>query len=151
MANLSDKRIWLILVERHLRMARHLARATLYDGAVFHTYHAFECFISAGISSSGLSPKHPGQKYMRSGVHVAKMSCFRDIYKGQAMATEADALLIHLCGLTGKAGQAINELRNCLLYHDAGSIRSWLLFKKPVFEDTYKRVRSFVYQFQPLL
>lgn len=47
------KRKWYGLALRHLRMASRLYRAGFSDGTVFHTYHAYECTISALIAAKG--------------------------------------------------------------------------------------------------
>lgn len=47
------KRKWYGLAQRHLRMATRLLRRGFADGATFHTYHAFECILSAHIAASG--------------------------------------------------------------------------------------------------
>lgn len=41
-------------------MAERLRRAGFFDGAVFHTYHAYECVVSALIASHGnpVPPNH---------------------------------------------------------------------------------------------
>ena len=63
MNRLSDKHIWLTLADRHLGMALTLGTAGFHDGGLFHTYHAFECFISAGLCARELDPASlPGAK-----------------------------------------------------------------------------------------
>src|SRR5438270_9855049 len=47
------KRKWYGLALRHLRMASRLLRAGFADGAIFHTYHAYECVLSALIAAHG--------------------------------------------------------------------------------------------------
>lgn len=49
----AEDREWYGLAIRHLRMAWRLDRDGFYDGAAFHTYHAFECFVSAFIAAKG--------------------------------------------------------------------------------------------------
>lgn len=53
-------RRWYALAQRHRRMADRLLRAGFADGALFHTYHAYECVVSAVLSSLGLRvpPNH---------------------------------------------------------------------------------------------
>lgn len=47
------KHKWYSLAIRHLRMASRLLNMGFADGAFFHTYHAFECAISAVIAAKG--------------------------------------------------------------------------------------------------
>lgn len=49
------KRKWYSLAQRHRRMAQRLLRAGFADGAMFHTYHAFECTVSALIAAHGVA------------------------------------------------------------------------------------------------
>lgn len=49
------KRRWLRLAVRHLRMSRRLLESGFADGAMFHTYHAYECALSTVIAASGYS------------------------------------------------------------------------------------------------
>lgn len=46
-------RKWFYLGLRHLRMSHRLLRSSFPDGAVFHAYHGFECFLSALIAAKG--------------------------------------------------------------------------------------------------
>jgi hypothetical protein len=45
------KRKWYGLALRHLRMASRLLDSGFSDGAIFHTYHAYECVLSAFIAA----------------------------------------------------------------------------------------------------
>ncbi len=54
-----QKRKWYGLALRHLRMASRLLVAEFADGAVFHTYHAYECVLSAFIAAHNY-PVPPG-------------------------------------------------------------------------------------------
>jgi len=56
----QDRR-WFGLALRHLRMASRLLRAGVADGATFHTYHAYECILSAFIASKGYPVPPDGQ------------------------------------------------------------------------------------------
>jgi len=47
------KRKWYGLALRHLRMASRLLNSGFADGAIFHTYHAYECVLSAFIAAHG--------------------------------------------------------------------------------------------------
>ena len=47
------KRKWYALAQRHRRMAERLLRSGFPDGVVFHTYHAYECAVSAFIAAHG--------------------------------------------------------------------------------------------------
>lgn len=49
----DPKRKWYGLALRHLRMASRLLDAGFADGAIFHTYHAYECVLSALIAAKG--------------------------------------------------------------------------------------------------
>lgn len=49
----DEKRKWYGLALRHLRMASRLLDARFADGAIFHTYHAYECVISSFIAARG--------------------------------------------------------------------------------------------------
>jgi len=49
----QPKRKWYALSLRHLRMASRLLDSGFADGAVFHTYHAYECVLSAFIAAKG--------------------------------------------------------------------------------------------------
>lgn len=49
----QEKDKWLRLAVRHLRMAVKLSEKGLHDGALFHTYHAFECTASAFLAFKG--------------------------------------------------------------------------------------------------
>src|SRR5688500_7841788 len=53
LAGPSRKRKWYGLALRHLRMASHLLASGFADGAVFHTYHAYECSLNALIAARG--------------------------------------------------------------------------------------------------
>jgi hypothetical protein len=47
------KRRWFHLALRHQRMADDLLKGGFADGAVFHTYHAYECVLSSLIAANG--------------------------------------------------------------------------------------------------
>ena len=47
------KRKWQDLAQQHLAMADLLRQGQFPGGAVFHTYHAFECIVSALIAARG--------------------------------------------------------------------------------------------------
>ena len=49
----TPKRKWYGLALRHLRMASRLLDSGFADGAIFHTYHAYECVLSALIAAKG--------------------------------------------------------------------------------------------------
>lgn len=49
----DPKRKWYGLALRHLRMAYRLLDSGFPDGAIFHTYHAYECVLSAFIAANG--------------------------------------------------------------------------------------------------
>jgi HEPN domain len=49
----DPKRKWYGLALRHLRMASRLLDSGFADGTVFHTYHAYECVLSALIAANG--------------------------------------------------------------------------------------------------
>lgn len=49
----DPKRKWYGLALRHLRMASRLLDSGFSDGAFFHTYHAYECVLSAFIAAHG--------------------------------------------------------------------------------------------------
>jgi hypothetical protein len=51
----DDKRKWYGLALRHCRIALRLLRSGFPDGAVFHTYHAYECIVSAFIAAQGVA------------------------------------------------------------------------------------------------
>lgn len=51
----KQQRRWFRLGLRHLRMASRLLRCGFADGAVFHTYHAYECVVSAFLAAKGYS------------------------------------------------------------------------------------------------
>lgn len=50
---MDERQSWYVLAIRHLRMARRLLRSGFTDGAIFHTYHAYECVLSSLIASRG--------------------------------------------------------------------------------------------------
>lgn len=49
----DPKRKWYGLALRHLRMASRLLDSGFSDGTFFHTYHAYECVLSAFIAAHG--------------------------------------------------------------------------------------------------
>lgn len=57
----DPKRKWYGLALRHLRMAMRLLDSGFSDGAVFHTYHAYECVLSAFIAANGCSVPPEGR------------------------------------------------------------------------------------------
>jgi hypothetical protein len=152
MAPVANRDVWLNLTRRHLRMARRLGEAALYDGAVFHTYHAFECFVSAALASRGHDPAKPPTGYRtgsagRVSSHVAILNWFQDEYRGQAVASDSSALRVYLCGLTGRATTAEHDLRNSCLYYTAGAKPPWIVFKSAQYLTAYKRVRDLCRQY----
>jgi HEPN domain-containing protein len=50
----DPKRKWYGLALRHLRMAARLLDSGFADGAVFHTYHAYECVLSAFVCTGSV-------------------------------------------------------------------------------------------------
>lgn len=48
-----DDRQWFYLGIRHLRIASRLLRMKFVDAAVFHSYHGYECILSALIAAKG--------------------------------------------------------------------------------------------------
>jgi len=82
---------------------------------------------------------------------MAKLNWFQDQYRGQSLAADASALRVHLCALMGKHVGTEHDLRNGVLYHERGSKPPWLRFRAADFANTYKRVRQFVLQNEPLL
>lgn len=63
-ANVAKRR-WYALAQRHRRMAERLRRSGFFDGAVFHTFHAYECVVSALIAANGnpVPPNH-GRRFL---------------------------------------------------------------------------------------
>lgn len=144
MAGAADKTIWLNLASRHLQMAGNLKHAGLYDGALFHTYHAFECLIAAGLAARGYDPAKWPKKYASAGPHVGKLNWFSDEYKGQPVAGSAAILRVHLCDLTGSSTAHENDLRNGCLYHLDGHDPPWIRCAEPQFASTFRLVEKFV-------
>lgn len=144
------KDIWLRLADRHLRMARRLRDGRLYEGALFHTYHAFECVVSAGLAAHGHDPARPPNRYSGS-LHVRKLNWFADEYNGQTVSVESSSLRVSLCGITGIQQAQENDLRNGCLYYCVGSNPPWVRFGAPEFQLAYARVRRFIGQHAPLL
>jgi hypothetical protein len=148
---MSDRDVWLTLVDRHLVMAQHLGQVHMYEGALFHTYHAFECFVSAGLSSQGHDPSRPPRRLVRAGPHAAVFDWFDDSYKNQPVAMAAVALQVFLCSLTQKPSYRVNHLRNCCLYHQKGSQPPWLTFDHAGFAEAHTRVSELVAKFAPAI
>jgi hypothetical protein len=61
------KRKWYRLAKRHLRMAARLLRDGFSDGAFFHSYHAFECAISAIIAAKNYPVPPDGKRTIYAG------------------------------------------------------------------------------------
>lgn len=57
-----EARKWFQLGVRHLGIASSLV-GTFPDGSAFHTYHAFECAISAVIAAKGCGVPPDGKKF----------------------------------------------------------------------------------------
>ena len=142
---LSDKDVWLALADRHLGMALTLGTAGFHDGGFFHAYHAFECFISAGICARGLNPASvPGAKGKGISPHVAVLNCFATQYKGLPVGNEANTLRVHLLSLIGGSALGVNKVRNRCLYHESGCQPPWHQFSEGMFSMTHEKVRQFV-------
>lgn len=62
---IQEDRQWYYLALRHLRMATRLLRDGFTDGAVFHAYHAYECLLSAFISTNGYPVPPAGKTSLR--------------------------------------------------------------------------------------
>lgn len=57
-----DRR-WYELSLRHLRMSSRLLRLGFADGSCFHTYHGFECGVSALIAAKGWPVPPVGRQF----------------------------------------------------------------------------------------
>src|SRR6266542_5468079 len=56
-------RKWYELSQRHLQMSECLLTGHFPDGSCFHTYHAFECAMSAVIAAKGWRVPPDGRTY----------------------------------------------------------------------------------------
>lgn len=61
----QEARAWYYLALRHHRMASRLLRLGFADGAVFHAYHAYECVLSAFITTRGYEVPPEGWTTLR--------------------------------------------------------------------------------------
>ena len=52
------KTAYITISERHLEMAKHLQTACLYEGVIFHAYHAFEAICCAGLEELSDGMEH---------------------------------------------------------------------------------------------
>jgi HEPN domain-containing protein len=80
-------RAYLRIARRQLAMAEALLDKDLYEGTIFHCYHAFEAACSAAIANQG--PNVPRQ-------HRAKFNSFLALYPNLSFAQEFAALLAEL-------------------------------------------------------
>ena len=78
---------YLRVARRQLAMAEALLDSELYEGTIFHRYHAFEAVCSAAIA-------HQGEEAPKQ--HRAKFSQFLKLYPGLPYAQQFAALLAEL-------------------------------------------------------
>lgn len=148
-----DKADWLKLADRHLKMADRLGAAGLHDGGVFHSYHAFECFVSAGIAAGGNDPAgRPPRKLLgqNRSRHVIKFDWFVGAYKNQPVAAAAAALRAYLCGLVGPSA-AENDLRNACLYLQGGQLAPWAQFDSGKYQVARREVGGLMSRYRSIL
>lgn len=82
------------VAHRQLAMAKALFDKELYEGVVFHCYHAFEAACSAGIAHHGRKVPHR---------HRDKFNAFRRLYPAMPFAAEFAALLTELYPERGRS------------------------------------------------
>lgn len=75
----QPKRKWYALALRHLRMASRLLDSGFADGAVFHTYHAYECVLSAFIAANGLPVPPDGKEQLPGNRRIYGYRSFIDV------------------------------------------------------------------------
>lgn len=151
------KRRWHLLALRHLRMANRLLRSGFSDGAFFHSYHAYECTVSALIAKHGYDVPPEGKinapirgtvtRVYRSpsntiqsnrSTHVAKMQMFSEL---------ADRSKLYYATHRNLSSFMSNTARNDALYYQQNIDRlPQDMYDKAFAQAAYQEVRKFTKQ-----
>ena len=134
----NEKRKWYGLALRHIRMASRLLEMGFSDGAIFHTYHAYECVLSSFISANGYpvppegltkltSPKgkpiscypSPGGSITEPSAHKARLKFFDELANPTSPYTARYKTLKRYLILDVRMDSLYYDVRNDLLPHEA--------------------------------
>jgi hypothetical protein len=129
-ATIREDHRWYYLAVRHLRMAFRLLRDGFADGAVFHSYHAYECVLSAFIAANGYPVPPEGWTSLRlpSGKPVKAYSSPQGPILDKH-AHKARIVFFELLADQTKAYYATHaRLRTFITYQD----RNYALYYDPV-------------------
>ena len=146
----SGDRKWYGLSLRHLRMSLRLLRLGFPDGSCFHTYHAFECAVSALIAAKGFPVPPDGKTYLggrtyyngpsgqiyEPSTHKIRLILFNEL---------ADKSKPYYASFTRLQRILTNPMRNDTLYYDfARDLLPAQRYGHPLALGYYNQVRRFV-------